>query len=81
MYLHIGNGLCLNDNDIIAIFNIDYIKNTKEYKNFYNKLLDERNIEDVSKGKEKSLILTKKNNIVKAYVSGINSNTIEKRIF
>ena len=79
MYLHIGKGLCLNNNDIIAIFNIDYIKNTKEYKKFYEKLLEEKNIIDVSNGKEKSLILIKKNDITKAYISNISTNTIGKR--
>ena len=81
MYLHIGKGLILNDDDIIAIFNIDYIKNTKDYKKFYQKLLEENNIVDISKGKEKSLILVNKNNVKKAYISNINSNTIGKRKF
>ena len=49
MYLHIGNGLVLNDKDIIAIFNIDYIKNTKDYKKFYEQLLEENRIVDISK--------------------------------
>ena len=81
MYLHIGNGLVLNSNDIIAIFNIDYIKNTKEYKKFYQKLLEKNSIEDISNGNEKTLILVNKNNTEKAYISNINSNTIGKRKF
>ena len=81
MYLHIGNGLVLNEHDIIAIFSIDYIKNTKDYQNFYQKLLDAKNITDISSGKEKSLILVKKNDKIQAYISNINSNTIGKRKF
>ena len=81
MYLHIGNGLCLNKKEIIAIFNIDYIKNTKDYKNFYQKNFDENNIIDISNGNAKSLILINKNNVTKAYISNINSNTIGKRKF
>lgn len=81
MYLHIGSGLVLNDNDIIAIFNIDYIKNTKEYKSFYQKLFDEKSIVDISCGKQKSLILVNKNDKIQAYVSNIGSNTIGKRKF
>lgn len=81
MYLHIGNGLCLNNKDIIAIFNIDYIKNTKDYRNFYQKNVDENNIIDISNGNAKSLILINKNNVTKAYISNINSNTIGKRKF
>lgn len=79
MYLHIGKGLCLNEKDIIAIFNIDYIKNTKDYKKFYQKLLEEDNIINISNKNEKSLILVNKNNNIKAYISNINSNTIGKR--
>lgn len=81
MYLHIGKGLVLNGNDIIAIFSIDYIKNTKDYKKFYQKLLDEGNVEDISNGNAKSLILVNKNGGTKAYISNINSNTIGKRKF
>ena len=81
MYLHIGKGLILNDNDIIAIFNIDYIKNTKDYKNFYQRLFEENNIVNISDGKEKSLILVNRKEKIKAYISNINSNTIGKRKF
>ena len=79
MYLHIGKGLVLNSNDIIAILNIDYIKNTKDYKKFYQKLLEENNIVNISNGNEKTLILVNKKDCVKAYISNINSNTIGKR--
>lgn len=81
MYLHIGKGFIINENDIMAIFNIDYIKNTKDYKKFYQKLLEEKKIVDISNGNKKSLILSNKNNSIKAYISNINSNTIGKRKF
>ena len=38
MYLHIGKDLIIKNHDIIGIFNIDYIKNTKEYKSMYKDL-------------------------------------------
>ena len=79
MYLHIGSGLVLNSDDIIAIFNINYIKKTKEYDKLYNKFLEEKRIIDISKGKEKSFILVNKDNDIKAYISNINANTIGKR--
>lgn len=81
MYVHIGKGLVINGNDIIAIFSIDYIKNTKDYKKFYQKLLEYGNIVDISNGNAKSLILVNKNDGAKAYISNINSNTIGKRKF
>lgn len=79
MYLHIGSGLSLKEKDIIAIFDIEYIKNTKEYKGFYEKLLLDKKIIDISKGNRKSIILTKNSQGEKAYISNINANTIGKR--
>ncbi len=79
MYLHVGNGLSINEEDIIAIFNIDYIKNTKENQKFYDKLLEENEIVDISNGNEKTLILANKKNKMKAYISNISSGTIRKR--
>ncbi len=79
MYLHVGNGLSINEKDIIAIFNIDYIKNTKENQKFYDKLLEENEIVDISNGNEKTLILANKKNKMKAYISNISSGTIRKR--
>lgn len=81
MYLHIGQGICLNKKDIIAILNIDYIKNTKDYKKLYQKLLEEKRIVDISNGNEKSLLLIDKNNTIQAYISNINASTIAKRKF
>lgn len=74
-----GNGLSINEEDIIAIFNIDYIKNTKENQKFYDKLLEENEIVDISNGNEKTLILANKKNKMKAYISNISSGTIRKR--
>ena len=79
MYLHVGNGLSINEKDIIAIFKIDYIKNTKENQKFYDKLLEENEIVDISNGNEKTLILANKKNKMKAYISNISSGTIRKR--
>jgi len=79
MYLHIGKGLILNKENIVAILNIDYIKKIKEYKKFYQKLLEEEKIINIANGNEKTLILVNKNNETKAYISNINSNTIVKR--
>jgi len=30
MYLHMGSGYSVNEKNIIAILNIDYVKNTKD---------------------------------------------------
>ena len=79
MYLHIGKDLIINNNDIIGIFNIDYIKNTKEYKSMYKSLEDNNNIFRVADVQPKTFILVEKNKNVKGYLKNIGSTTIGKR--
>ena len=80
MYIHIGKDFIINSNYIIAIFNIDYVKNTKEYKAMYKSLEEEGNLIFVSDKKGMSFILTEENNIKKAYITNIGVNTIAKRM-
>jgi hypothetical protein len=80
MYLHIGKEYVINNNDIIGIFNLDYIKNTKEYKKMYEEMESNKKIVNVSNGQAiKSFILTEKDNIKKGYLTNIGTNTILKR--
>lgn len=80
MYIHIGKDFIINSRTIIAIFNVDYVKNTKEYKAMYKDLEEAGNIIKVSDKKEMSFILTKENNVKKAYITNIGVNTIAKRL-
>ena len=66
LYIHIGKDFIINSKYIIAIFNIDYVKNTKEYKAMYKSLEEAGNIVVVSDKKEMSFILTEENNIKEA---------------
>lgn len=79
MYLHIGKDFILNSKHIIAIFNIDYVKNTKEYKDLYKSLEENKSIINICNDKQKSFILIEKNKIKKAYITNISVNTILKR--
>ena len=78
MYLHIGKDISVNGNSIIGIFDIDSLKKTKVYKNLFENIKE--NIIDISEGNNKTLILTKEKQVVKAYISNILSVTLEKRI-
>ena len=80
MYIHIGKDFIINSNKIIAIFNIDYVKNTKEYKAMFGELEASGNIILVSDKKAMSFILTEENSIKKAYITNIGVNTIAKRL-
>lgn len=80
MFLHIGKDFVINNNNIIGIFNLDYIKNTKEYKSMYLYLKDKKNIVNIAENAEKSFILTENNKKVKGYITKIGVNTISKRL-
>lgn len=80
MYLYIGNEKLIHNEDIIGIFNIPYIQNTKEYKSMYKNLDENKNIIDLSNGDGKSFILTEKNKNKKGYLAKIGASTIMKRL-
>ena len=80
MYLHIGKDCVINDKNIIGIFNLDYISNTKEYKSLYKRLEEEKKISNVSEKKGKTFILTKEKNKEKAFFTNIGVYTIAKRL-
>ena len=79
MYLHIGKDYIINNKDIIGIFNIDYVKNTKEYKSLLEKLKEEGNLRNIADNQNKTFILTEKDSIVKGYITNIGTTTIGKR--
>lgn len=80
MFLHIGNNRILEVKDIIGIFNLESIENTKEYQKIKESLQDKRCIEkEDTMSKNKTFILTKEKGQEKGYFSNISSFTIAKR--
>lgn len=79
MYLHIGKDYIIKSKEIIGIFNIDYVKNTKEYKGMIEKLKDEGNLKNIADNQNKTFILTEKESSVKGYITNIGTTTIGKR--
>ena len=79
MYLHIGKEYVINNKEVIAIFNLEYIKNTKEYKKMYEQLEKNKTIINISKNQEKTFILTEKSGLEKGYLTNIAASTIGKR--
>ena len=76
MYLHIGKDYLLNTNEIIGIFDINSLKETKCYEG----LIENVNIvEDLSDNNCKTLILTVEDSTKKEYISNILSTTIANR--
>lgn len=79
MYLHIGKEYVINNKEVIAIFNLEYIKNTKEYKKMYEQLENNKAIINISKNQEKTFILTEKDGVKRGYLTNIAASTIGKR--
>ena len=79
MYIHIGKDFVIKKKDIIGIFNIEYVKNTKEYKSMYKSLEEENNLINVSDKQNKTFILVENEGKIKGYITNIGSNTIGKR--
>lgn len=80
MYLNIGKEYIIKSKDIIGIFNIDYIKNTKEFKSLCKSLEEQKNIIKATTEKEKTFILVENNKNKKGYITNIGVNTIAKRL-
>ncbi len=80
MYLNIGKNYIIRSKDIIGIFNIDYIKNTREYKSLYKSLEESKNIFITTEKNAKTFILTDYNKNKKGYITNIGVNTIAKRL-
>ena len=79
MYIHIGKDLVMKEEDIIGIFNLDYIGNTKEYRNFKSNLEEQKLLKIITPNLGKTFILTECKGKTKAYITNIGASTIGKR--
>ena len=74
MYLHIGNNDMVLIRNIIGVFNIDKIKESKYNKIFLSKISD-KELKD-----NKTVVLTLEDGLLKSYCTNISVMTIKKRI-
>lgn len=79
MYLHIGKDVIIKNDTIIGIFDLEYIKNTQEYKKMYDELKEKGLIINIADDSKKTFILVEENGIRKGYITNISSSTIGKR--
>lgn len=80
MFLHIGNNIIVETKKIIGIYNIESIKQTKEYIRMIEDLKEKRLLENNKDlDEKKSIIITKEKNGIKGYYSKISSVTLAKR--
>lgn len=74
MYLHIGNNDMVLIRNVIGVFDITRLKESKHNKKFINKL-SEKEIKD-----NKTMVLTMENGLLKPYYTNISVMTLKKRI-
>lgn len=79
MYLHIGKDLIIKKEEIIGIFNIESITETKEFNIIIESLREKNCIQDISNGEKKTLILYKNSDKLYRVISNISSISIGKR--
>ena len=80
MYLHIYKDCVINNKDVIGIFNINNIKESKVNIEFLEELNKNNDIKNISENQEKILILTNKSNKTSGYISNLTINTRKKRM-
>ena len=74
MYLHIGNNDMVLIRNVIGVFDLDKIKESKYNKKFLFKFSEKEMKEN------KTLVLTNENGLLKPYFTNISVMTIKKRI-
>ena len=79
MYVHIGKDTIINSDTIIAILDIESLEKKKKLEEVLQNLKISDKIIDVSEGNKKSLIILKKKEAIKVYITNISSTTIAKR--
>lgn len=79
MYLHLGNNYIIKQKDLIAIYNIESIKDTAEYKSLIKELEEKHLLIKSESIEPKSLIIVKDEDKILGYFSNISSTTIAKR--
>ena len=80
MYVHLGGNVVINNNDIIACFDIDKTTISKITRKFLKKSQEREEIVTINENElPKSFIVAEKNSKTKIYLSNLTVQTIMKR--
>ena len=79
MYIHIGKDILLKKEEIIGIFNIESILETKVYNTIIETLKLTNRMNDISSGEPKTLVLYKKDETLCGIITNVSSNSIGNR--
>ena len=79
MYIHLGNEMVVNENDIIGIFDLETTTVSKHTRKFLEVAEKQKQVINVSYELPKSFIVTENNRQKKVYISQISTSTLQKR--
>ncbi|MCI1268693.1 MAG: DUF370 domain-containing protein [Ruminococcus sp.] len=80
MYLHLGNDVCVNTDDVIGIFDIENTTVTKSTKELLERAGKQNHCVYTSLEMPKSFVITTKNNRETIFVSQLAAATLGKRL-
>lgn len=80
MYVHIGKEFIIPSKEIISILDLEKMLKTKKLEEILTELKIENEMINIAEGNHKSLILVKKGEKTKGYISNISSITLAKRM-
>lgn len=75
MFLHLGGDILVSQEKIIAILDLETVMKNSASEKFLNNIKNNNDIQNITCGKEKSLVVTTGGN----YLSPISSTTLLKR--
>ncbi len=80
MYLHLGNGIIINTNDLIGIFDLDNATVSKRTRDYLNRAQKENKIVVIGNDLPKSFVVCRdKSGKDKVYLSVLSSATLLQR--
>lgn len=80
MYVHIGKELIIPSKEIITILDLEKMLKNRTLEEILKELKIENEIINIAEGNHKSLILVKKEEKIKGYISNISSTTLARRM-
>ena len=79
MYIHIGMGKSVRDDEIIGIFDLDTSTVSKRTRDFLNRAEKEKKVSNKSQDIPRTFILCDENGKEKIYLSQISGNSLLKK--
>ena len=79
MYIHLGNEMVVDENDIVGIFDLETTTISKHTRKFLEIAEKQKQVINVSYELPKSFIVTSKKQDKKVYISQISTTTLQKR--